>query len=97
MLLFAADTVRRRAPEVPGRVPPGPGQRSPRRASSLSWCSSGSASSRSSPRTLIPLAGMMVGNSMTATVVVARRVLEELRYERDEVEARLAVLGRSGG
>lgn len=45
-------------------------------------------------RALIPLAGMMVGNSMNATVVVARRVVEELRDKRDEVEARLA-LGQS--
>ena len=45
-------------------------------------------------RALVPLAGMMVGNSMNATVVVARRVVEELRDKRDEVEARLA-LGHS--
>jgi putative ABC transport system permease protein len=37
---------------------------------------------------------MMIGNSMNATVVVARRVVEELRDKRDEVEARLA-LGQS--
>jgi putative ABC transport system permease protein len=43
------------------------------------------------PQTLIPLAGMTIGNSMTATVVVARRVLDELRDKRDEVEARLAL------
>lgn len=42
-------------------------------------------------RTLIPLAGLMIGNSMTATVLVARRVFEELRDKRDEVEARLAL------
>ena len=42
-------------------------------------------------RTLIPMAGMMIGNSMTSTVLVARRVLEELRDKRDEVEARLAL------
>ncbi|MEA3217649.1 MAG: UDP-glucose/iron transport system permease protein, partial [Acidimicrobiia bacterium] len=47
-------------------------------------------------KTLIPLAGMTVGNSMTSTVVVARRVLEELRDKRDEVEARLA-LGIAAG
>ncbi len=45
-------------------------------------------------RAIVPLAGMMVGNSMNATVVVARRVVEELRDKRDEVEARLA-LGQS--
>src|SRR5207253_8996379 len=34
---------------------------------------------------------MMVGNSMTATVLAARRLVEELRDKRDEVEARLAL------
>jgi putative ABC transport system permease protein len=33
----------------------------------------------------------MIGNSMAATVLVGRRVLEELRDKRDEVEARLAL------
>ena len=42
-------------------------------------------------RTLIPMAGLMVGNSMGATVLVARRVFEELRDKRAEVEARLAL------
>jgi len=42
-------------------------------------------------RALIPLAGIMVGNSMAATILVARRVFEELRDKRDEVEARLAL------
>jgi putative ABC transport system permease protein len=43
---------------------------------------------------VIPLAGMMIGNSMTSVVVAARRVTGELRDKRLEVEARLA-LGRS--
>jgi putative ABC transport system permease protein len=42
-------------------------------------------------RTLVPIAGMMVGNSMTATVLAARRLVDELRDKRDEVEARLAL------
>jgi putative ABC transport system permease protein len=42
-------------------------------------------------QTLIPLAGLMIGNSMTATVLVARRLVEELRDKRAEVEARLAL------
>jgi putative ABC transport system permease protein len=42
-------------------------------------------------RTLIPLAGLMVGNSLAATVLVGRRLLEEFRDKRDEVEARLAL------
>ncbi len=90
MVLFAADTVRRRAPEVPDVF-------------RLALAAFAAASVVTlivlfglrvfplEPRTLIPLAGMMVGNSMTATVVVARRVLDELRDQRDEVEARLAL------
>jgi putative ABC transport system permease protein len=90
MLLFAADTVRRRAPEVPNIF-------------GLALAAFGASAVVSlgvlvglrifplEPRALIPLAGMMVGNSMTAVVVAARRVLEELRDKRDEVEARLAL------
>ena len=44
-----------------------------------------------SVRTLVPLAGLMVGNSLAATVLVGRRLIEELRDKRDEVEARLAL------
>ncbi len=42
-------------------------------------------------RTIVPLAGMMIGNSMTASVLVGRRIVGELRDKRDEVEARLAL------
>lgn len=41
--------------------------------------------------TVVPLAGMMVGNSMTATVLLARRVLAEADDKRLEIEARLAL------
>ncbi len=90
MVLFAAETVRRRAPEVPKLY----------RLSLAAFVASGTVTLAVlfglhvfplEPKTLIPLAGMMIGNSMTATVVVARRVLEELRDKRDEVEARLAL------
>jgi putative ABC transport system permease protein len=90
MLLFAAETVRRRAPEIPDLFV-------------LILVAFGAASVITlgvlfglqifelDARTLIPLAGLMVGNSMTASVVVARRVYEELRDKRSEVEARLAL------
>jgi putative ABC transport system permease protein len=90
MLLFAAETVRRRARDVPDVFV-------------LALAAFGAASVVSlgvlfglgvfplEARTLIPMAGMMIGNSMTSTVLVARRVLEELRDKRDEVEARLAL------
>lgn len=42
-------------------------------------------------RTVVPLAGMMVGNSMTATLLAGRRVVEEITDKRDQVEARLAL------
>lgn len=44
-------------------------------------------------RTVVPLAGMVVGNSMAATALVARRLLDDAAQRRDEIEARLA-LGR---
>ena len=90
MVVFAAATVQRRARDVP-------------RLFSLSLAAFGTAAVivlgvlfglgvfPLDARTLIPLAGLMIGNSMTATVLVARRVYEELRDKRDEVEARLAL------
>jgi putative ABC transport system permease protein len=90
MAFFAADTVRRRAPEVPQLY----------RLALVAFAAAavvtllvlfGLRVFPLEPKTLIPLAGMMLGNSMTATVVVARRVVEELRDKRDEVEARLAL------
>jgi putative ABC transport system permease protein len=42
-------------------------------------------------RYIVPTAGMMVGNSMKYTVLVAQRILDELDQGRDEVEARLAL------
>lgn len=93
MIVFASLTVRIRAREIPGLWP-------------LAVASFGAAAVVSlgvlfgfgvfelEARTLIPMAGVMVGNSMAATVLVSRRVYEELRDKRDDVEARLA-LGQS--
>jgi putative ABC transport system permease protein len=90
MLAYAATVAHRRAPEVPHLL-------------TLSLASFGAAAVVTlgalfglhvfvlNGRTLIPIAGMMIGNSMTATVVAARRLTEELRDKRDEVEARLAL------
>jgi len=90
MLLFAAEVVRRRSPEIPNLF-------------ALALMAFGAAAVVSlgvlfglrifdlNARTLIPLAGLMVGNSMTSTVLVARRLYEELRDKRAEVEARLAL------
>lgn len=90
MLFFAAEVVRRRSPEIPNLF-------------ALALMAFGAAAAVSlgvlfglrifdlNARTLIPLAGLMVGNSMTSTVLVARRLYEELRDKRAEVEARLAL------
>jgi putative ABC transport system permease protein len=43
------------------------------------------------PVTIVPLAGMVVGNSLAATVTASRRVVAELTGNRLEVEARLAL------
>jgi putative ABC transport system permease protein len=42
-------------------------------------------------KAIVPVAGMLIGNSMTATVVAARRIVSELSDKRAEVEARLAL------
>lgn len=95
MVAYAGDVARRRAPEVPRFAP-------------LAVAAFGGAAVvtlgvifglRVFPlqgRTLVPVAGMMIGNSMTAMVLVARRLVDELRDKRDEVEARLA-LGQPSG
>lgn len=90
MIVYAGDVARRRAPEVP-------------RLGTLTVAAFTAAAVitlgvlfglRVFPlqaRSLVPIAGMMIGNSMTATVLVARRLVDELRDKRDEVEARLAL------
>lgn len=90
MVVFASETIRRRAPEIPA-------------ARRLALLSLGVACAVSlallfglrifplTARTVVPLAGMVVGNSLTATVVAARRVVGALSDKRPEVEARLAL------
>ena len=90
MIAIASFTVRSRAPEVPGLL---------QLALLAFGCSAvltlgvlfGLGVFDLNVRTLIPLAGLMVGNSLAATVLVGRRLVEELRDKRDEVEARLAL------
>lgn len=90
MVAYAGDVARRRAPEVPRIVP----------LTIVAFATAAVVTLgvvfglRVLPleaRTLVPIAGMMVGNSMTATVLAARRLVDELRDKRDEVEARLAL------
>ncbi|QUR69057.1 ABC transporter permease [Mycobacterium spongiae] len=90
MIAYAGDVARRRAPEVP-------------RLASLAVAAFAATAAITlgvifglgvfplQARTVVPIAGMMIGNSMTAMVLVARRLVDELRDKRDEVEARLAL------
>jgi putative ABC transport system permease protein len=90
MVVIAAVTVRARAPEVPGVL-------------RVAFLALGAATVATlgvlfglgvfpfEPIAIVPLAGMMIGNSMAATVSAARRVVAELADHRLEVEARLAL------
>ncbi|MEP1124707.1 MAG: iron export ABC transporter permease subunit FetB [Ilumatobacter sp.] len=42
-------------------------------------------------RTIVPLAGIVVGNSMSATVLVSRRLFDATKERREEIEGRLAL------
>lgn len=42
-------------------------------------------------RTIVPLAGIVVGNSLSATVLVSRRLFDAAVERRDEIEGRLAL------
>jgi putative ABC transport system permease protein len=90
MIVVAAWTVRRRAPMVPGSL----------WLALIAFIGSavltlgvlfGLGVFDLEIRTLIPLAGLMIGNSLAATVLVSRRLVAELDEKRDEVEARLAL------
>jgi putative ABC transport system permease protein len=90
MVVVAALIIRRRAPEVPSLL-------------LLAIVSTAASAAVSlgvifafdifpmEGRTVVPLAGMMIGNSLAATVVVSRRIVRDLADKRDEVEARLAL------
>jgi len=90
IVVFAAATVRRRAPAVPG----------------LFWIALMANGATATiglavafglgmfpveGRTLVPIAGMLIGNSMKSGIVATERLVEALSERRPEVEARLAL------
>ena len=94
MLAFAGWTAQSRAPEVPNMA----------LLATLSLSSAavvalgllfGLGIFSLNPRTLIPLGGMVVGNSISSTVLLARRILDSFEDKRPQIEARLA-LGHTG-
>jgi putative ABC transport system permease protein len=94
IVVFAAATTKRRAPAVPGLF-------------GIALVANGVSAAAGfavafglgifpvQGRTLVPIAGMLVGNAMKSTIVVAERLVEALADGRPEVEARLA-LGQPG-
>ncbi len=87
---LAALVVKRRVPEVPAAA----------RLALLSFAAAAAMSLgvlfglgifEPTGRAIVPLAGVMVGNSMTATVVASRRIVAEARDHRDLIEAKLAL------
>jgi putative ABC transport system permease protein len=90
MVVFAGVTVRRRAPEVPDALPIALFAMACVAVVSLGVIF-GLGIFPVESRTIVPLAGMMIGNSMAATVLAGRRVVGELRDHRREIEARLAL------
>lgn len=90
MLVFCADVARRRAREAPGLFPLALGAFAVTAAVALAVVF-GLSIFPLEGRTLVPIAGLAIGNSMNAAIVAARRVIESLRDQRLEVEARLAL------
>jgi putative ABC transport system permease protein len=90
MLVFCADVVRRRAPEAPSIFALALAAFAATAAVALGVVF-GLGIFPLEGRTLVPIAGLAVGNSMNAAVVVARRLIEDVRDRRLEVEARLAL------
>ena len=93
MVAYAAWTAHRRAPSVPGLVP----------VAAAAFLAAGAVTLLVlfglgvfplGSRTLVPMAGLIIGNAMTSTVLAGRRLQEEFADKRAEIEARLA-LGQS--
>jgi putative ABC transport system permease protein len=94
MVTFASWTLGRRAPEVPGAFVLGLIGFGLSCVVTLSVLF-GFRIFEPSGRTIVPLAGLVVGNSLAATVLVGRRIVAEASERRAEIEARLS-LGLTG-
>ena len=81
MVAFAGVVIKRRAPEIPAMLPLGMAAIGTAAAVTL-LVIFGIGVFPLEGRTLVPLAGMMIGNSMNATVLAARRVVDEFKDHR---------------
>ncbi|MET0825167.1 MAG: iron export ABC transporter permease subunit FetB [Acidimicrobiales bacterium] len=90
IILFAAVTIQRRAPAIPGLFRVALAGEVVTAALSLSVIF-GLSIFPLEARTLVPVAGMILGNALSSGVLAARRLVEEFTDKRDELEARLAL------
>lgn len=90
MVVFAAWTVRNRAPEVPRLFPIAVMALAASMVTTMGVIF-GLGVFPMEARAIVPLGGMMIGNSLGSTVLAARRTADELTDKRAEVEARLAL------
>jgi putative ABC transport system permease protein len=90
IIVFAAVTIQRRAPAIPGLFGVAFTAEVVTAVLSLSVIF-GLSIFPLEARTLVPVAGMILGNALSAAVLAARRLVEEFTDKRDELEARLAL------
>jgi putative ABC transport system permease protein len=94
IVVFASFTVARRAPQLPGVLPIAFLAQSTTAIVALGL-TFGLGIFEVSGRTVVPVAGMVVGNSMKSCVVVVKALSALMADRRPEIEARLA-LGLTG-
>ncbi len=90
IIVFAAVTVQRRAPAIPGLFRVAVMAQVLTAAVSLGVIF-GLSIFPLEARTLVPVSGMILGNALSSAVLAARRLVEEFTDKRDELEARLAL------
>ncbi len=94
MVIIGGATVARRVPEVAGLFPLASAALAVALAVSVGVVF-GFSTYELTARTLVPTAGMLLGNGIGATVLAARRSWLEIDDHRDQVEVRLS-LGQTG-
>ena len=90
IILFAAVTVQRRAPAIPGLFRVAVTAQVITAVISLGVIF-GLSIFPLEGRTLVPISGMILGNALSSAVLASRRLVEEFTDKRDELEARLAL------
>lgn len=90
IVVFAGVTTTRRAPQVPGLLPIAIGANALVAVTSLAIVF-GLGIFPLNGRTLVPVAGMVIGNTMKAAIVGAARQAEAMAEHRAEIEAGMAL------